>query len=147
MAIYPAGHPGVIPVDPTTPVGALRLAIGDYEYELYSPNVPPHANFAAFSDAELEALLTLGAGIPQNAIGYAYLKLAGLSAATAVEWSSDDLKLNLSKTPAELRAIAAMWFEQGEAATAAAEDHFDIVPTGGACNPYEYFPGESSFRW
>lgn len=147
MATYPAGNPGVIPVDATTPVGSLRYAIGDTAYELYTPDVPPYANFAAFSDAELEALLVMGGGIPANAIGYAYLKLAGQAAGQAVAWASDDLRLSLEKTPTELRLIAAMWFEQGEAATLAAEDHFDIVPTGGHCHPCEYFPGESSFRW
>ena len=147
MAIYPAGRPGAIPVDPMTPVGALRFSLGDYQYELYVPDEPGFANFAAFSDAELSALLEMGEGISQNAIGYAYLKLAGVAAGRAVEWASDDLRLSLSKTPTELRAIAALWFERGDAAALAGEDYFDIVPTGSEYEYYEYFPGESSFRW
>lgn len=121
---------GVAPPDPSTEIGSLRYAIGDTEYNPLVPPVEGFGDYEIFSDAELQSLLDMGGGIPANAIGFAYLKLAGQAASTAIDWKSDDLSLSMSKTPAELRAIAAMWFSQGEAALANA-DIFDIFPTVG----------------
>lgn len=121
---------GVAPPDVETEIGALRYAIGDTVYVPLDPPVEGFGDYEIFSDAELQALLNMGGGIPANAIGYAYLKLAGVAAGQSVAWKSDDLSLDLSKTPADLRAIAAMWFEQGEAALAAT-DIFDVFPTVG----------------
>lgn len=124
---------GVAPPDPATEIGSLRYAIGDTEYSALVPPVAGFGDYELFSDLELQSLLDMGGGFPANAIGYAYLKLAGVAAGQAVSWKSDDLALDLSKTPAELRAIAALWFAQGEAA-ANSEEYFDIVPLGSRCN-------------
>lgn len=120
---------GVAPPNPATEIGSLRYAIGDTVYVALVPPVQGFGDYELFSDAELQSLLDMGGGIPANAIGYAYLKLAGIAAGQSVAWKSDDLSLDLSKTPAELRAIAALWFERGDAAGNNAE-YFDIVPLG-----------------
>jgi hypothetical protein len=121
---------GIAPPDPSTPVGSLRYVIGDYEYVALSPAVAGYGNYAAFSDAELEALLTMSEDNQSRAVGYAYLKLAGKSAAQAIAWASDDLRLNLEKVPSELRAIAKMWFEQAdeEDISGGSAEYFDLVP-------------------
>lgn len=130
---YPDGRPGAWPVDPTTPVGQVRFATGDYEAVEYDPDEPGFRNFAAFSDAEIETMLALGGDSVLRAVGYAYLKIAGFAAGDAIDWASDDLRLNLSKKPAELRAIAQMWFERAddEDDTAGANDIFEIFDTLG----------------
>lgn len=121
---------GIAPPDPNTPVGAIRFVIGDYEWVELDPPVPGYGDYAAFSDAELEALLTMSDDSTTRAIGYAYLKLAGKSAAQAVSWATDDLRLNLEKIPAELRAIAQMWFDQAdeEDISGGGQEYFDLVP-------------------
>lgn len=129
MAIYPAGNPGVYPLVPTSDIGKMRLIIGDTESVPYDPVQPGYQNYAAFSDAELQALLDMSGGDFATAVGYAYLKLAGSAAGQSVEWSSDDLRVNLSKTPGELRQIAELWFGRG-----AAVDFLEIVPTGRRCH-------------
>lgn len=129
MAVYPEGNPGVFPLDPATPVGELRLLLGDTASVPYVPDEPGFQNYAAFSDDELKSLLSSSGGSLPGAVGFAYLKLAGSAAGSSVAWASDDLRLDLSKTPAELRAIAALWFGRADAASAG-EDAFYITDTG-----------------
>ncbi len=123
MAIPTTGNPGVRP-GVNSGYDSLRALIGDTGYQEYVPPNTDYVNYAAFSDAEIQALLDLSGNDLAGAVGYAFLRLAGSAAASAVEWASDDLKVNLSKTPGELRAIAQMWFERGSLNTA---DIFELV--------------------
>lgn len=115
-------------------MGNLRYLIGDYTYVPLDPPVPGQGEYAAFSDAELEALLAMSNGNASRAVGYAYLKLAGAAAGEAVSWATDDLRLSLEKTPAELRAVAQMWFSQAddEDNDSGAGEYFDLVQFGQA---------------
>lgn len=128
--LYPAGNPGVYPVDTATSVGMMRYIIGDTESVPYDPVEPGFQNYALFSDAELEALLFLSEDSISRGVGYAYLKIAGMAASEAVDWSTDDLRLSLSKKPAELRAIAQMWFDRAEDEDliSGSQEYFDLVP-------------------
>lgn len=130
MAVYPAGHPGVSPVDVSTAVGQMRMLTGDYTGTPYVPDEPGYADYASFSDAELQALLDTSADSVPRAVGYAYLKLAGVAASEAVDWKSDDQAVTLSKRAAELRAIAALWFDRAASDDAGA-DIFEIFDTNG----------------
>ncbi len=123
MAIPTTGSPGARPgVNPQ--IDSLRALTGDTGYTEYVPSNPDYVNYAAFSDAEMQAMLDLANGDLATAVGYAFLRLAGVAAGSAVEWASDDLKVNLSKTPSELRAIANMWFDRGGVNTA---DIFELA--------------------
>jgi hypothetical protein len=135
MTSYPDGHPGVWPVDPTTPVGQIRNVIGDYNAVEYTPPEPGYRDFAAFSDAELEALLAMALDSTPRAVGYAYLKIAGLAANESVEWASDDLRLNLARRASELREIATAWFDIADSSLSG-EDYFEIVSTGKEPEPW-----------
>src|SRR5690554_4637937 len=140
---------GIAPPDPSTPIGSIRFMIGDYEYVPFVPDQPGFGNYAAFSDDELLALLTASDENEARAIGYAYLKLAGKAAAQAVEWASDDLRLNLSRIPSELKAIAQMWFDQADEddITGGNAEYFDIVPIRfGARHPDELAEWPWPFR-
>lgn len=119
MATYPGQYDGAYPIDITTDVGNLRTMLGDTAGEEYDPPEAGHRNYEAFSDTELQALLNMSNDSVLTAVGYAYLKLAGLAAGQSVDWRSDDLSVTLSKTPAELRAIAQMWFDRGMMADSA----------------------------
>lgn len=146
MAVYPDGHPGVWPVDPASLVGQVRYATGDYEAVEYDPAEAGYRNFAAFSDSEIEAMLTLGGGSALRAVGFAYLKIAGLAAGEAVEWATDDLRLNLSKKSSELRAIAQTWFERADESDDryGVNDIFEIFDTVG---DGDFIPEASTPVW
>lgn len=113
MATFPGPNDGAYPIDLTTDVGSLRSVLGDTVGEEYDPPVAGRRNYEVFGDVELQALLNMSGDSVPSAVGYAYLKLAGLAAGQSVDWRSDDLSVTMSKTPAELRAISQMWFERG----------------------------------
>lgn len=130
MSVYPAGNPGQTPIDVSTPVGQMRMVIGDTIGTAYVPDEPGYADYASFSDAELQALLTTSADSIPRAVGYAYLKLAGIAASEAVDWKSDDQSVTLSKRATELRAIAQLWFDRATDEDAST-DIFEIFDTNG----------------
>ena len=87
--------------------------LGDTVGEEYDPPEVGRRNYEIFGDVELQALLNMSGDSVPSAVGYAYLKLAGLAAGQAIDWRSDDLSVAMSKTPTELRAVAQMWFDRG----------------------------------
>ena len=130
MAVFPTGSPGVYPLDPETPIGQMRLILGDTESTPYDPVEAGFQNYEVFSDDELQALLTMSDDSFPRGVGYAYLKLAGLAANEAVDWRSDDLAMTLSKRSSELRLIAQSWFDRADMQDAS-EDIFDVFDTLG----------------
>lgn len=131
MAVYPSGNPGVIPVDPTTPVGLFRTLYGDTDYELYDPDEPGWANFEELSDAEIEGFIVQGGDSTSRAIGYLYLAMAGQAAKESRNVKDYDLQVDLTKRAGDLRAIAELWFGRADDDdTVSAEEGFVLVPTG-----------------
>lgn len=131
MAVYPAGNPGEIPVDPTTPVGLFRTLYGDTDYTLYDPDEPGWANFEELSDAEIKGFLLQGGDSTSRGIGYLYLAMAGQAAKESRNVKDYDLQVDLTKRAADLRAIAEMWFGRADDDDAiSAEEGFELVPTG-----------------
>jgi len=105
---------GVVPLNPSTSTGQLRLLIGDTDYVDLVPVEPGFGDYNNFSDAELDTFVTSAGGSLTRASGYAYLRLAALSAAGAISWRSDDLAVD-SKIPAsEYRLLARIAFEQAD---------------------------------
>lgn len=147
MAVYPEGNPGVYPINASTDVGQMRYLLGDTESTAYDPVEAGYQNYEFFSDAELQALLTMAGDSIPTAVGYAYLKLAGAAAGQSVEWQSDDLRVSLSKTPGELRQIAQMWFDQGSS-EAGNIDIFELVNVNSCtcpCHNYEFAWGQCEY--
>jgi uncharacterized protein YfiM (DUF2279 family) len=126
---YPQGHPGVYPVDGTTDVGAFRILYGDVNSTPYEPVEPGYQSYDELSDAEIEAFLAQGGGSVTRSIAYLYLSLAGDAAKQSMSIQDHDLRVDLSKRAADLRALAEFWFGR-EDADGAVEDAFQIVPTG-----------------
>lgn len=128
---YPEGNPGAYPVDLASPVGQVRAMTGDLNSEPYDPVEPGFQNFLMFSDAEIEGYLTQGNGSVNRAVGFSYLYLSGQAAMESLSVADYDLKVDSTKRAADLRAIAQMWFDQGDSDDViAAEEGFVIVPTG-----------------
>lgn len=119
MSGIPAG-PGTpaINVDPTTPVGMIRLLITDL-----SEDAP------LFTDAQLEAFLTAEGNVVKRAAASALTTIARSEALVSKRITTQDLSTDGPAVAKELRASAAEL--RAEALTeqqAAADDGIEIVP-------------------
>ena len=131
MAVYPAGHPGGWPLDPATPVGKFRILYGDTDSEPYDPVVVGIQNYQELSDAEVEGFISQGGDSVPRGIGYLYIALAGQAAKQSKVVQDQDLRVDLTKRAADLRAIAEVWFGSADNDDlVSAEEAFEIVPTG-----------------
>lgn len=125
-------NPGVAPLDPQSPVGQVRLNLGD---TIYVPLVPPvqgQGEYNNFSDDAIEGFIAAAGGNPAGATGYGYLQLAAIAALTSGTITTDDLSVKQENRATELRQIAAAWFGRGNDADNAAglNEYFNIVPYG-----------------
>ena len=131
MAVHPAGHPGTWPLDPATPVGKFRILYGDTDSEPYDPVVEGIQNYSELSDDEVEGFISQGGDSVPRGIGYLYIALAGQAAKQSKAIQDQDLKVDLTKRAADLRAIAEVWFDSADNDDlVSAEEAFEIVPTG-----------------
>lgn len=124
---------GAYPVDPTTNVGKFRLMAGDSEGTPIVPAPPAEpttANYAIWSDIEIEVLLAQANGSVARAISMGYMQLAALSASTSGSIRTDDLTVTTTSRSGEFLKLAQYW---AEIADGQAADSFDIVyPVGGS---------------
>jgi hypothetical protein len=121
---------GVVPIDPASTVGQVRLLVGDLDYENYDPVEEGFGIFANFSDAEIEGFILAGGGSITRASGYAYLRLAALAASGAISWKSDDQAVDAKQVATEYRLLANIAFAQADDADANGASSFSID------NPY-----------
>lgn len=140
-----AVNKGVVPLDPATPVGNLRLILGDVTS---APLVPPETGFGSyelFSDDELEAFLAQGES-PEGAAQLAYMQLAGAAALSAKNVADFDLKVSTEKRAEYLMRMAEMWGDKADALSADIFEIFDVnIDSGGVCVP-ELAPRPWGFR-
>lgn len=134
MAVYPAGNPGIAPLDPTSDTGRFRLVYGDITSEAYDPVEPGYENYEELSDAEIEGYLAAGGNSVNRAIGYYYLRLSSDAAKASKSIKDYDLALDTTKRAADLRATAALWFERADDddASDGGSDIFEVFDTNGA---------------
>ena len=134
MAVFPEGNPGAHPLDPTTPVGRFRILYGDTDSEPYDPVVIGIQNYSELSDDEVEGFISQGGDSVPRGIGYLYIALAGQAAKQSKVVQDQDLRVDLTKRAADLRAIADVWFGSADDDDLVnAEEAFEIVPTGQRC--------------
>lgn len=121
-------HAGVSPLDPLTAVGQLRVNIGDTLSIALVPPVSGQADYANFSDADLEALLALSGDSVYRATGSAYMRLAAEYSALGRSVKTDDLGLDTRGRGSDLLKIAQFWFERADVADQSeADDYFELV--------------------
>lgn len=113
MAIYPAGNPGIYPIDATTLVGQFRNGYGDTISVPYSPTQAGFQDYENYSDDEITQFLTLGGDSINRAIGYAYLQESGAAAREGKSVQDYDLKIDLTKRAADLMKLAQFYFNLG----------------------------------
>lgn len=130
-------NPGVAPLNPATPVGQVRLNLGDTTYVPLVPPVEGQGDYNNFSDEAIEGFIAAASGNPASATGYGYLQLAAIAASSGSNVVTDDLQVDTSKRATEFRQIAAAWFGRGADADAEAglNEYFNIVPYGGYIHP------------
>lgn len=118
---------GAYPVDPTTNVGKFRLMAGDSEGTPIVPEPPAEpttAEYAIWSDVEIEVLLAQANNSVARAISMGYMQLAALSASTSGSIRTDDLTVTTTSRSGEFLKLAQYW---AEIADSQAADSFDIV--------------------
>lgn len=118
----------------TTNVGVFRALYGDTVFEKYDPDEPGRGNYKAFSDNEIEGFLAAGDNSVNRAVGFAYLALAGRAAEASKNVKDQDLSIDTTKRPTELRLIAQSWFDRAKSEDEEAYDAFEIAEVG-TCSP------------
>lgn len=128
---YPGPFDGAYPLDASSNVGKYRLLLGDVNGTAYEPDEPGRANYSVLSDAEIETFVSHGGDSVTKGLAYYYLRLAGAAAQESASIQDQDLRVDLTKKSADLRALAQFWLDQGDNDDAiSAEEAFEIVPTG-----------------
>lgn len=116
-----------MPPDYSTPVGQLRMLLGDTG-EVY-----------LFSDAQMQAYLALYHDNIKRAAGAALLTVAANQALLLKYVKTDDLTIDGPKVAAELRLQAAAWDSEGQADDALDDEFFMIAyPRSNNCDLDEY---------
>lgn len=120
---------GVAPPNPSTSVGIFRATFPDMDYTPVSGS-PGVGDYKQFSDIEIQAFLTQAGNSVNGAIGYALLQQANIFAREAISISDYDLRADLTKRAAELRANARLYFQFAKDEENGSEDGFEIVELG-----------------
>lgn len=106
---------GVAPYDTSTPIGVLRVTIGD---TIYAPLDPPESGFGdyeMFSDTELTGFVDLGEENVFRSAGFAFMSLAGKAALESKMIKDYDLQVDLRNRSRDLREAAFGFFAQADA--------------------------------
>lgn len=89
---------GAYPIDSATPVGQLRIAVGDVSGTEFVPALAGFRSYKYFSDAELAVFITTSGGSIMRAHGLAYMQLgAVLGEQQAARIAAKDLSVDLSR--------------------------------------------------
>lgn len=123
---------GIVPLDPNTPVGALRLIVGDTASTPLDPPVADQGSYAIWSDDALSAALSAAGDNAYRAAGALYLALASEYIQQGRSVKTDDLAIDTRTRGTDLLKVAQSFLAQADADDAAgASDFFQIVPFGG----------------
>lgn len=107
-------NPGIAPPDYTTTLGQLRAIIGDVTYVDLVPPVSGQGDYTNYSDQQLQSFLDMGNDNLAYGAGYAYMQLAAVAAAQAVNVKTADEQIDLTKRADALRELSAEWFTRGD---------------------------------
>ena len=126
---------GIAPPDMQTDVGRLRAILGDLAFVALSPPETGYGDYRYFSDAELGVFLLTGESLEMAAY-FAYMQLAASATVDSKSVADYDLKVDDTKRPGEFRALAQMWKDRADEASADIFELFDTVDRCGCqCVP------------
>lgn len=123
---------GAYPLDPDSPVGIFRLLSGDSNGVPIEPTPPAteptEAQYAIWSDLEIEALISQAGGVIARAIAMGYTQLAAQSASVSSSIRTDDLSVTTTSRSGEFIKLAQFWSDMADKdEELASNDAFDIV--------------------
>ena len=121
---------GAHPLDPASAIGQFRAQFPDTESIPLDPPVSGFADYTNFSDSEIEAFLAAASDSVFRALGLAMLSQANQAAQESRSIADHDLRIDVTKRAADLRAQAEYWFALADNADSGSEDAFLIVSTG-----------------
>lgn len=123
---------GLRDYDGSTSTGALRLQVGDTNFTELDPPEEDYVDFDYFSDATLDAFIESADESLTRATGYAYRSLAGILTMSAVNVTTDDLRVDTLGRAKLMRELAAEWLSSADDEdNAAASDLFEVIPFAG----------------
>lgn len=131
---------GNTPPDYSTPVGQVRVLIGDIEAQPLTPVVPGQGEYMWFSDEAIQGLLDVFNESVKRAAAAAIRTVASSQALLLKKWSADDLSVDGATVARSLRDLASDLDAQAEADEGSI-DIFELTTIGGdaECAP-ELFP-------
>lgn len=115
---------GAYPVDPTTNVGKFRVMAGDSDGTPIGEPPQTQAEYAIWSDVEIEVMLAQAGDSVARAISMAYMQLAAQAASTSASIRTDDLSVTTTSRSGEFLKLAQYWADIADAQSA---DTFDVV--------------------
>lgn len=129
---------GIAPPDFTTPVGLVRVLVGDTDPKNVEDGT---GEYAFYSDDELDALLSIyGSNVRRTAI-VVLTNVAFSRALLLGKWSSDDLSVDGPAILAAMEKTIKRLSDELENEDAAADVYFDIVPTGTSTGHWPHAEG------
>lgn len=124
---------GTAPLDPTSPVGQVRLLVGDKSPSEIAMGV---GTYMWFSDDEIRGLLALENDRIKMAAYRILMTVAQSQALILKKFTSADLAVDGPSIAAEIRLQAKMLRDEvSDEAALAAVDYVNVVPTGGPAFP------------
>lgn len=134
-------YTGVYPIDASTQIGQLRLAIDDTT--ITEDNGDGTAEYVYFGDDQLEVFLAMGNDNFVLAKGYAYQSIAAIITIQAKDFTSDDLRVEAWRRADILRRLANDIINGGAVAAGA----IDIFVLAGGVDDWEYYPEGQPIPW
>lgn len=126
-------NPGVTPPDITTPVGQVRVTLGDTASVALSPIVPNQGDYTYFSDDTITVALSLSSGGVTRAVATLVKQLALSLTIAGQSIKADDFAINTLGKGRDLLEVAKSYTAQADAedALAAREEDgsFAVVST------------------
>ena len=119
---------GAFPLDPETPVGQLRVLIGDTHAVPTDPPTPGLAEYDVYGDNDLASAIAVAQGNLPRAAGNLLTTLAAEYAMEGKSIKTDDLSIDTTKRGATLLEVARAFLDEaGAVDQRGASDYFDMV--------------------
>jgi hypothetical protein len=124
---------GITPPDYNSPIGLVRVLVGDTDAKNI---VDGKGEYAFYSDDELDALLSIYAGNVRRTAIIVLTNVAMSRALLLGKWTSDDLSVDGPAIIAAMEKTIKRLADELANEEAGADVYFDIVPTGIDRNSY-----------
>lgn len=130
---------GITPPAPESPVGALRLLVGDFASIPLDPDQEGLGDYSVWSDAALSVALASAMGNAYRAAWSLYIGLAAEYMQSSRSIKTDDLAIDTRGRGSDLLRVAQSFLDEATAIeSATADEAFAIIPFAGRANRRQY---------